>query len=230
MENRIILGIDNSIDYLNIVLSREDSIIEERCISSSRTPSGIIAVETADILSNNGYSVGDIGMIVATVGPGSFTGIRVALAFCKGISSGRGIPIVGVPTLDVLASSFVFMEGYHVCPLIDAKKGEVFCSLYRISNGKSERLTDYIAVRPEKVREIVKIPFICFGTGAGLCRQELSLSKGEAILVQNDFERVTGSALVKEGIKRVASNTGNSAVPIYGRKSEAEIKFNITLT
>jgi tRNA threonylcarbamoyladenosine biosynthesis protein TsaB len=230
MENRIILGIDNSLDFLNIAISAGDSLVEERHIRNKRTPSGIIADEVSHILSSNGYSIDDVGTMVVTLGPGSFTGIRVALAFSKGISSGKKIPLVGAPTLDVLASPFVFMEGHYVCPLIDAKKSEVFCSLYYMSHGKIERLAGYFAVKPEDIKGIVKTPCICFGTGVHLCEHELLLMGNGVTLIKDRFTRVSGEALIKEGLKRLLSGTGGAIAPIYGRKSEAEIKFNVTLT
>jgi tRNA threonylcarbamoyladenosine biosynthesis protein TsaB len=230
MESRVILGIDNSLDFLNIAVSEGDSLIEERNIRNKRAPSEIIADEVLHILSSNGYLIDDVGTILVTLGPGSFTGIRVALSFCKGLSSGRGIPLVGVPTLDVLAAPFAFMERHYVCPLIDAKKGEVFCSLYYVSYGKFERLTGYIAVKPEDIDGIVKTPCICLGTGVNLCEDRL-LNMGDGItLIKDRFTRVSGEFLIKEGLKRLAADTFGAAEPIYGRKSEAEIKFNITLT
>jgi tRNA threonylcarbamoyladenosine biosynthesis protein TsaB len=230
MGNRVILGIDNSLDFLNIAISAENKLIEERNIGNKRVPSGIIPVEVSHLLSANGYSIDDVHYMMVTLGPGSFTGIRVALAFCKGISSGKHIPLIGIPTLDVLASSFAFMEGHFLCPLIDAKKGEVFCSLYYVSHGEIERLEGYMATKPENIGEIVKTPCICFGTGVHLCEDYLSSMSGGITLIKDLFTRVSGEALIREGLKRLSSDTGGAIAPIYGRKSEAEIKFNVTLT
>ena len=230
MENRVILGVDNSLDFLNIAISVGNKLIEERNIGNKRVPSGIIPVEVSHLLSSNGYTIDDVHSMAVTLGPGSFTGIRVALAFCKGISSGKNIPLIGVPTLDVLASPFAFMEGHFLCPLIDAKKGEVFSSLYYVSHGEIERLEGYMAVRPEDIGEIVKTPCICFGTGVQLCEAHLSRMSGGVTLIRDGFTRVSGEALIREGLKRLSSDTEGAIVPIYGRKSEAEIKFNVTLT
>ncbi len=229
MGNRVTLGIDNSLDFLNIAVSLEDKLIEERHIKNARAPSGIIADEVSHILSSNGHAIDDVGMIAVTLGPGSFTGIRVALAFCKGVSAAGGIPLIGVPTLDVLASPFSFMEGYYLCPLIDAKKGEVFCSLYYVSHGEIERLAGYLAMKPEDVKDIVKTPCIAFGTGVHLCAEDLSRIDGMT-LVNDRFTRISGEALIREGLRRSTRPVEGNIEPIYGRKSEAEIKFNVTLT
>ncbi|MCK7467734.1 MAG: tRNA (adenosine(37)-N6)-threonylcarbamoyltransferase complex dimerization subunit type 1 TsaB [Desulfosudis oleivorans] len=128
MAGRLILAIDNSLNLLNIALAREEELIEERHIRPDKPPSQTIPGAVLQILADHDCLVEDLSLIIATLGPGSFTGIRVGLAFCKGLASGKKIPLIGVPTLDVLASPFSFLEGHYLCPLIDAKKGEVFLS------------------------------------------------------------------------------------------------------
>lgn len=229
MENRLVLGIDNSIDFLNVALSLEGRLLEEHSIRSTEHPSQIIAAVVRDILLRHGYGPADLNLIVATIGPGSFTGIRVGLAFCKGLSAGRAIPLLGVPSLDVLTSPLAFMEGYYLCPMIDAKKGEIFTALYRAAHGGNlESLTGYLAVKPEAVAGIIKEPCICFGTGASIAAPFLSKMHGVTILADR-FARISAAALIKEGLARAEEPITASLKPIYGRRSEAEIKFNVEL-
>jgi tRNA threonylcarbamoyladenosine biosynthesis protein TsaB len=228
MGSRLVLGIDNSIDFLNIAIAVEERLIEERHIRSKRAPSEILPLEVLQMLDDHGYKTGDLGLIVATLGPGSFTGIRVGLAFCKGLRAGGGIPLVGVPTLDVLASPFSFMETHYLCPMLDAKKGEVFLSLYKVSGGEIERLTPYQSVKPKEVAAIVKAPCICFGTGAHLFQPFVDGMDGLTI-VKDGFSVLSGEALIREGLKRAEAAVPVDLKPIYGRRSEAEIKFNVEL-
>ncbi|HNZ58327.1 MAG TPA: tRNA (adenosine(37)-N6)-threonylcarbamoyltransferase complex dimerization subunit type 1 TsaB [Syntrophorhabdaceae bacterium] len=232
MEDRIILGIDNSLDFLNIVIASDNRIIEERRIGNMRIPSGVIGTEVSEMLSSNNFTFENVRAIIVTLGPGSFTGIRVALAFCKGIASGMNVPITGIPTLDVLASPFSFMENHFLCPLIDAKKNEVFCSLYFVTHGKIERIREYTAIKPEHIKEFVNMPCICFGTGVNVCEKHL-LDIGKSIIIDKGYSKnITGEAIIKEGLKKSSSMSAmtDSLMPIYGRRSEAEIKFNVSLT
>lgn len=228
MENRLVLGIDNSMDFLSIALSIEDRLIEERHIWGKRAPSEILPVEVSRMLAGNGYAINDVHLVVVTLGPGSFTGIRVGLAFCKGLNAGGGIPLVGVPTLDVLVSPFSFMDGYNLCPLIDAKKGEVFSCLYHVSHGVIRRLNDYRSIKPAELAEAIKTPCICFGTGVAFCESFLS-GTDDIWVIKEGFSRVSGEALIREGLKRAGKGENDSLQPIYCRKSEAEIKFNLTI-
>ena len=224
----LIVAVDNSLDLLNIAAADDEMILAERNVINSQTPSEIIATALSGVLADADRSIADVKTIFVTLGPGSFTGIRVALAFCKGIASAKNIPLIGVPTLDVLAQSLSFMDGYFLCPIIDAKKSEVFLSLYYASNGKLKKLIDDRAVKPEKVPEVIQKPCICFGTGITIC--EPFLKEIEDIRIeQNAHRAITADAFVKTGIDIMRNSTKYNTKLIYGRKSEAEIKFNVTV-
>ncbi len=228
MANKFVLAIDNSIDYLNLALAGEKGLIEELSVKESRSPSEILPQNVEALLRGQGLSMGDVTDLVVTLGPGSFTGIRVALAFCKGIHAATGIPLKGIPTLDALAFSLADREGSYLCPLVDAKKGEVFLSLYRVRRGRLSRLTGYAAMKPQEVPGIIATPCICFGTGTRLCETYLSRRDGVSI-VHNEFDQVRGRALVDDRLAAMDPGGPGNFKPIYGRRSEAEIKFNVTI-
>jgi tRNA threonylcarbamoyladenosine biosynthesis protein TsaB len=226
MHNRLVLALDNSLDFLNIALAHEENLLEERHIKPHKPPSQSIPGEVLQVLANYDYHVEDLSLIIVTLGPGSFTGIRVGLAFCKGLASGRKIPLIGVSTLDLLAFPFSFLEGHYLCPLLDAKKGEVFTSLYRVSHGNIERLSDYQALKPAEVPHTLKTPCLCFGTGVRICQDFLSSIDGVQ-LMSKGFSRISGETLIKVGLQRVSQEKHLDLRPIYGRRSDAEIKFGV---
>jgi tRNA threonylcarbamoyladenosine biosynthesis protein TsaB len=224
----LIVAIDNSLDLLNIAVADDEKILAERNIINSEIPSEIIATALSGALADADRNIADIKTIFVTLGPGSFTGIRVALAFCKGISSAKNIPLIGVPTLDVLAQSLSHMDGYFLCPIIDAKKSEVFISLYHASKGELKKLIDDRAVKPGTITDIIQKPCICFGTGISACEPFLHGTEGIKI-EENAYKAVTADALIKTGIDTMKNSMKYNAKLIYGRKSEAEIKFNVTV-
>ncbi|MGD0229128.1 MAG: tRNA (adenosine(37)-N6)-threonylcarbamoyltransferase complex dimerization subunit type 1 TsaB [Syntrophorhabdales bacterium] len=228
MADRLLFGLDNSMDFLNLVLGTDDLLIEERHSRAERHSSEVLPVKVSRMLADHGYTVKDLSCLLVTLGPGSFTGVRVALAFCKGLAEGLGIPLLGVPTLDVLAFPFAFMEGYYLCPLIDAKKGEVFFALYRVLNGAVIRVDGFHAFTPERIRESIPLPCLCFGTGLRLCRTVLEGMEGLR-MIDGAFQRVSGEALLRAGMAGDALGHREEVKPIYGRRSEAEIKFNIDI-
>lgn len=225
MENRLILAIDNSLDEFVIVLSADERIVEEKHIRSKKNTSEIIGSQVMEILDFHGFSVNQLNLIIVTLGPGTFTGIRVGLAFCKGLASGLNIPIVGVSTLDVLGAYFSSFEDYFIFPVIDAKKGEVFYALYVVENASLIRTTDYASKRPQDAVKHIKTPCICFGSGVNLCEPYIS-DKKETILIKDAFKNISGEQLIKVGLQKAITDERLPLIPVYGRKSEAEIKFN----
>jgi tRNA threonylcarbamoyladenosine biosynthesis protein TsaB len=225
---KLLLGIDNSLDFLNLALGLDGKLLEERHGRFEKPTSELLSVRCRQIIADHGYGINDIGLVAVTLGPGSFTGIRIGLSFCKGMASGLGVDLVGVPTLDVLAYPFHYLEGHYVCPLIDAKKGEVFFALYRVTKGTLERLSEYQSVRPGMIADMLKPPCVVFGSGLRLCQEALSGNTGITSVV-DDFGRVQGEALLRLGLAAHAAGAQKEAVPIYGRRSEPEIKFNITV-
>jgi tRNA threonylcarbamoyladenosine biosynthesis protein TsaB len=221
-------GIDNSLDFLNLALGTDGKFIEERHGRFEKPTSELLSVRVRQLITDHDYEISDVDLLVVTLGPGSFTGIRVGLAFAKGVSSGLGIDLMGIPTLDVLAYPFRYLEGHYICPLIDAKKGEVFLALYYASQGRIERCTEYQSVRPVGVADIVREPCVCFGSGLGLCEEKL-LGVHGVTLIRDDFRRVQGEALLRLGLEARGAGVQTDPIPIYGRRSEAEIKFNVTV-
>ncbi len=228
MAERLVLAIDNSLDFLNLALGRDEELIEVRQARMERPSSEVLPTRVARLLGDHGFSTSDLSLLVVTLGPGSFTGIRVSLAFCKGLSYGLGIPLVGVPTPDVLAYPLSFLEGYYLAPLIDAKKGEVFFSLYTAHSGEVRLVDGFHSLKPDELRQRLRTPCLCFGTGITLCNDVLEDIEG-AVRIEKGFQRIAGEALFQTGIARYALQERKEVQPIYGRRSEAEIKFNVAL-
>ena len=229
MSGRLILAVDNSLDFLNVALGEDGRLIEERHARSDRLPSEVLPVRVARLLGDHGYSVADVSLLLVTLGPGSFTGVRVGLAFSKGLARGLAIPLVGIPTLDVLVFPFAFLEGHYLCPLVDAKKGEVFLALYRVSGGAVSRIGDFQALKPRELESRMPSPGLCFGSGVRLCRNVLAEIEGVRT-IEDGFQRVSGEALLKLGLSLYDQGPLPEALPIYGRRSEAEIKFGLDVS
>jgi tRNA threonylcarbamoyladenosine biosynthesis protein TsaB len=228
LASELLLAIDNSMEFLNVALAAGHDLLEERHIAGDRHPSEIIGVAVSRMLEDHGLSVSDLSRLIITVGPGSFTGIRVALAFSKGLCAGLNIPITPLPTLDVLASTLSFLEGRRICPLIDAKKGEVFAAQYLIRDREAILTAGYRSLRPEALEGIIEGPFVFAGTGIDVARPVLERLPGATILRQG-FNRVTGEALIREGMKQGTAVSAGEVKPLYCRRSEAEIKFKVSV-
>ncbi len=105
-----------------------------------------LMAEVDTVLGRCGLTLGDIGCLVAAVGPGSFTGLRIGIATVKGIAFATGARVVGVSSLEALAWGAA--ESALVCPTFDARRKEVYAAVYRVSPGGLERVIGEAAYAP----------------------------------------------------------------------------------
>src|SRR6266849_1462612 len=141
-----------------------------------------------------GFSPRDLDGLAVSVGPGSFTGLRVGLATVKGLAMALDLPVAPVPTLDALAARLPFANA-PVCPILDARKGEVYLSLYRWSGSGMERQWDYLALPPESAAARLEAPVILLGDGIEACRPWLD-RMGEGARVAPAAQRMPSAAAV----------------------------------
>ncbi|HSR10897.1 MAG TPA: tRNA (adenosine(37)-N6)-threonylcarbamoyltransferase complex dimerization subunit type 1 TsaB, partial [Thermodesulfobacteriota bacterium] len=105
-------------------------IIGENTLSNPETHSARLMPGIDRLLKEASLTIRDIGGIAVSIGPGSFTGLRIGVATAKGLAYALGIPVAGVPTLDALAATRPFSPD-PVCPVLDARKKEVYAALFR---------------------------------------------------------------------------------------------------
>ncbi len=159
----LLLGIDTSTSCGSVALVDSGKILGEWSLNVSGTHAVRLLPGIRHLLEEAGTRIGDIDGFAVTVGPGSFTGLRIGLTTAKTLSLVTEKPLAGVPTLDVLVENAPFARGL-VCPVLDARKGEVFTAVYeRNPRGVVDRLTDYLAVTPEALSKSFQGPALLLG-------------------------------------------------------------------
>ena len=178
------------------------------------------------LLQDCGWEIGSLDALAVSIGPGSFTGLRVGAATAKGLALALEVPVAPVPTLDALAATLPF-AAVPVCPLLDARKGEVYCSLYRWSGAGMDRLWDYLALPPEAAAARLDAPVIVLGDGVPTCRPYLArLGPGvhEAPSVHSLPSPAVVGALGHAILARGGGIPAEQLAPLYLRPSEAKLK------
>jgi len=172
------------------------------------------------------WTLADLDGLAVSIGPGSFTGLRVGAATAKGLALALGLPVAPVPTLDALAANVPFADA-PVCPLLNARKGEVYTALYRSRGGVMEQQGEYLALSPQAAAERLDPPMIVLGDGVAACLPYLARLR-EGLRVAPPAHSVPSAAVVGQlGHAILASGRGVTAdeiTPLYLRPSEAELK------
>jgi tRNA threonylcarbamoyladenosine biosynthesis protein TsaB len=161
----IVLGIDTATAVASVGLVRDGKLVAEESQRAIAGHTEILLPLIVDLLAQSRMSLAELSGIGVSIGPGSFTGLRVALSTVKGFAYALGHWVVGVPTLEALAYTVEEWEGL-VCPLLDARKHEVYAALFRREgHGRLERLTPDLVLTPHALLERISAPCLFLGDG-----------------------------------------------------------------
>jgi tRNA threonylcarbamoyladenosine biosynthesis protein TsaB len=236
-----ILAIETS-TLLGGVAITDDSagLIAEVRLNVKSTHSERLMTEIDHVLKRAGLAVSDIDAFAVSIGPGSFTGLRIGVSTVKGFSFATGKPIVTIPTLEAFAWNFPFSR-YPICTLLDARKKEVYAAVFRWVDEGFAKLIGETSMKVGKLLKEIKaaerksdrgLPeeIIFAGEGALIYGKEIAGALGEkAIFAHPDrmvpSPSVIGSLGLRKALREDFSDPA-SLVPFYIRRSEAEIKWN----
>lgn len=167
-------------------------------------------------------------LFAASIGPGSFTGLRIGIVTVKGMAYALNKPVCGVSTLDALAYSVNDFNGV-VCPMMDARNDQVYAAVYRKSNGEFQRISDYHAVHITELAGMLadyREEVLILGDAAPLHYQIVKDTASHPVYQADKalfLPRAACSALLAE--KQALSGVLSSPFelePLYLRKSQAE--------
>ncbi len=224
----MLLAFETSAKAASVALFDGDKLLGESYQNTGLTHSQTLLVMAQELLTQCGKTPQDVDGIAVANGPGSFTGVRIGVAAAKGFAWGAEIPIWGVSTLEAMARGLGAYQGY-VCPVMDARRAQVYNALFYVNQGKLSRVTPDRAIALSDLKtELEKLnePIFLVGDGSILCYNTLS----EAIpgLVLPPEERMHQRAL-GVGLAALAAETSDSPEglsPQYLRLSQAERERN----
>jgi tRNA threonylcarbamoyladenosine biosynthesis protein TsaB len=160
-----VLGIDTSTSCGSVGLIDDDRVISENLLNIPVTHSERLLNAIDRVLKEGSCPTDDLEGWAVSLGPGSFTGLRIGVSTVKGLAFGTQKPVVGVPTLDALASH-ISPTPYLICPILDARKGEVYAAFYRYDKADNlQRISAYLAIGPEDLLKRIQEKTIFIGDG-----------------------------------------------------------------
>jgi len=157
-----ILAIDTSTDYLSLAILKGDKVTAKFHKKADRRHSILLVPTIEKILKKAKLNIGKVDCFAISIGPGSFTGLRIGVTVIKGLAYALKKPIVGVPTLDVIADNAKNFEGI-ICPVLDARKNKVYACLYKSDGKIIKRISKYLLLPlDELLRKLSKYDKVTF--------------------------------------------------------------------
>lgn len=214
-------GLSGSVAYIS-----DYKLVGEYYICHKLTHSQTIMPMLEHLKGLIGFEMNEIDAVAVTSGPGSFTGIRIGVATAKAMALAMGVPIIGIPTLDVMAHNISFAEQI-ICPIMDARRNQVYTAIYKWNNGTLEREGDHLAVEiDELLAKLGGRQTIFLGDGVDVLKGKITDVMGDAAQFAPSFLHMQRASVLAqlacEAFEKGEMIDADEFIPIYLRKSQAE--------
>ena len=213
-----VLAIETSTDQLGVALVTDDRVVASYELLAERPHAVELPQAVTRVLEAGHESLEHLEAIIVDIGPGSFTGLRIGIAFVKALVFRRATPVVGVPSLDVLAANVRYAP-HSVCPILDAKQKKVYAAVYQVQDGHLLKQSDYSLLPIEDVFVLVPGPTIFVGDGVARYGDRLKAQLQErAVFAPPDLWWPSAATLGRLGLERFRQglkDDPSTLVPMY---------------
>ncbi|GAX61971.1 inactive homolog of metal-dependent protease, putative molecular chaperone [Candidatus Scalindua japonica] len=224
-----VVGIETSGFIGNIAVCDANRVVCKKTYSKNLSHGKEIVSSLESIFKEINWDPNDIDLIAVSIGPGSYTGLRIGVTCAKTLAYGLEKPVIDVPTLDVLVENVKdnYANAKIICPVIDAKRKSVYACIYERSNNTYKKVTDYLIISPDRLIDILPESTLIFGDG--ITPYKHIFAKKELTILSDQKLSITDAANVARlGLQRYENGRRcevNALAPLYLRKSEAEEKL-----
>jgi tRNA threonylcarbamoyladenosine biosynthesis protein TsaB len=223
-----ILGIDSSTPGCSVALLNNDTIVAERIADPRPTYSKYLLQMVDQVLKEGKSRLDDVDGFAVTIGPGSFTGLRIGVSLLKGFVLATEKPFVGINSLEALACTLDSPK-HPICTVLDARKSEVYAAVFESQKDGLRPLIKESALSPEALCEKIEAPTLFLGNGVERYREIFKESLGTRFVepkTQPRFSTAAGTALLASRQFDHHKYFDLSQLKInYIRKSEAELSL-----
>ena len=227
----LILGIETATQVASVGITCNREVVAEESLRERVNHTETLLPLIGRVLAQAGVTLPEIEGIGVSIGPGSFTGLRIALGTVKGFAYAMGQKVVGVPTLEALAYTVREWNGL-ICPLLDARKGEIYAALFRRDTAGNIRkvLPDH-ALAPQLILEQITEPCVFLGDGVVAYGELIRAHCGaSAHVLPFVTHHPRGSVIAQMAWERLQAGSADdiqSLVPVYVRLPEAVMKRGV---
>lgn len=221
-----VLGIDTSTLATTISVLDLDELICEYTVNTKKTHSQKLMVMIENMLKVSDINIDDIDLIAVCEGPGSFTGLRIAMATAKAIAHANNLDIISVDSLEVLAKNIEITDK-KICCIIDAQKTQVYNGMYKYENDKLIPLKEIDVLDIDELLESLNEEFIIVGEAAKKYKEKINAKNIKISSRPNNINRASSLCEIAIEKYKKGEDIKNcyQVNPRYIRKSQAEIDY-----
>lgn len=219
----LILALESSAKAASVALTEDTELIAQYTQCSGLTHSRTLLPMLEDMLKNTEKKMTDVDLIAVAHGPGSFTGIRIGVSTAKGLAWAGEKKCVGVSTLEAMAWHGV-SHGGLICPVMDARRSQVYNALFEIENGKPVRLCKDRAIALEELCAELKEknrPVCLVGDGSQISCDYLRAQGIDCHVLPGNLLNQSAWGVAMAAQEHEAG-TADDLLPVYLRLSQAE--------
>ncbi len=219
-----ILAADTSTLTGCIGLADGERVIAEVILNVSQTHSSRLMPAIDRMLNETEIPLKDIDAFAVALGPGSFTGLRIGMSTLQGLAAATGKRLVGVPSLEVLAWNAAG-AGHQVCPMLDAKMGEVYAAIFEWNGAGFKKIQKETAAKVAEILQKTGSPTYVFGEGARVYEQEIRKTAGEpALFLPPACDVPRAGHLIHLAREAIERDDPEPVEPMYVRRIVAQKK------
>lgn len=222
-----ILAFDSSAVSASVALVEDGKLLAESFLNVGLTHSATLMPMTQQLLQASNCKLEDVDALAVSAGPGSFTGLRIAVSCVKGIAAALNKKCVAVSTLEAMAYNLPPIGEFTICAVMDARCKQFYNALFKVQNGEITRLCDDRAIMVDKLGEELKNisgDIVLVGDGSLLAFSMLA-DNNNVKLPPDNLRFQKASSVAAAAIKKYNNNETVSAaalMPSYLRLSQAE--------
>lgn len=220
-----ILAIDSSAVTATAAILSGDTVVAEASVTTALTHSQTLLPMIKNVLSSAGLSPQDIDLFAVANGPGSFTGLRIGVGTVKGLAYALSKPAVGISALEALAYN-VSVSPFLIAPVMDARRGEVYCALYRFEGGRIKEVSPPCAKPAAEFAESIGEKTVFVGDGVAPHRETFAEILGENAIFAPPNARLQRAASVALAARAQKDRGSAHELGVrYIRKPQAEREY-----
>lgn len=225
-----ILAIETATAWQSVALLDEDRLVAQYEQEAGGAHGAVLLPAIDHVLVQSGLQLHDLSGLACSVGPGSFTGLRVGIATCLGLRAATGLPLTLVPTLEAMAMN-LGATTMPVCPLLLSRQGEVYWAIFRrAEDGRLDRVLHEQVGTPRIFAQSLREPTCVFGAGwlamDSAIRDPL-VTSGLVTIGSEHLFKPSACAVARIGIAQLRRGevAGDAVAPLYVQRAEAEIQY-----